>query len=63
MKRGEKPMGRKKMPKYRGWKHAYRKINGRLRPVLVRRVHGEEQIKIVSDEYIHRHHPKGAWDS
>lgn len=56
-------MGRKHYPKYSGWRHAYRRVNGRLRPVLVKKVAGKEQIKIVPDEYIRQHHPRGAWDS
>lgn len=54
----------KRREKYgKAWKHAYRKINGRIRPVLVRKINGKEQIKIPSDAYIRIHHPQGPWDS
>jgi hypothetical protein len=56
-------MPRKRSRKCSGWKHAYRKIDGRIRPVLVRNVAGREQVKIVSDAYIRQHHPRGPWNS
>lgn len=60
----------KKSPKkkeYYGkqWKHAYRRVKGKRgeQPVLVKKIKGKEQIKIPSEAYIKKHHPRGSWDS
>lgn len=46
----------------KAWKHAYRIVNGKKQPVLVKKVKGKECIKVPSKAYISRHHPRGPWD-
>jgi hypothetical protein len=47
----------------KNWKHAYRKVNNKVRPVLVSKVNGKEIIKVPSEGYVKKHHPRGPWDS
>lgn len=48
----------------KSWKHAYRKIDGKKQPVLVKSHRNQpEEIKIPSKEYIRKHHPQGPWNS
>jgi len=64
-KKKQIPKRKPKKKEYYGkaWKHAYRKVNGRNKPVLVKKEKGKEIIKVPTEAYIKKHHPRGPWDS